>query len=158
LSRKGIYKEGFRGNFIPLTRFGKTHCVLRIWQILYTHSQEKGGIFIGRRGQLIEPRKNFTIRLSDEERAQAEYDAKTNGMKLSDYVRYLILHGGKVDTTLAYDRRELISQLSGLCNNYNQMTRVANGCGYVFDSTMKTGNQLILQIKDLVQEVVCGWQ
>ena len=82
MSRKGIYKEGFRGNFIPLTRFGKTHCVLRIWQILYTHSQEKGGIFIGRRGQLIEPRKNFTIRLSDEERAQAEYDAKTNSMKL----------------------------------------------------------------------------
>ena len=95
---------------------------------LHTQS-EKGGIFIGR-GQLIEPRKNFTIRLSEEEREQAEYDAKTNGMKLSDYIRYLILHGGKVD----------------------------NGCGYVFDSTMKNGNQLILQIKDLVQEVVCGWR
>jgi hypothetical protein len=54
---------------------------------LYAQS-EKGGIFIGRRGQLIEPRKNFTIRLSEEERAQAEYDAKSNGMKLSDYVRY----------------------------------------------------------------------
>lgn len=113
---------------------------------------------MGRRGQLIEPRKNFTIRLSDEEREQAEYDAKTNNMKLSDYVRYLILHGGKVDTKLAYDRWNLISQISGLCNNYNQMTRVANGCGYVFDSTMKNGNQLILQIKDLLQEVVTGWQ
>ena len=79
-------------------------------------------------------------------------------MKLSDYIRYLILHGGKVDTTIAHDRRDLINQLSGLCNNYNQMTRVANGCGYVFDSTMKTGNQLILQIKDLMQEVVCGWR
>ena len=123
---------------------------------LHTQS-EKGGIFIGR-GQLIEPRKNFTIRLSDEEREQAEYDAKTNGMKLSDYIRYLIIHGGKVDTTLAHDRRDLINQLSGLCNNYNQMTRVANGCGYVFDSTMKNGNQLIIQIKDLVQEVVCGWR
>ena len=102
------------------------------------HTQlEKGGIFIGR-GQLIEPRKNFTIRLSDEEREQAEHDAKTNGMKLSDYIRHLILHGGKVDTSFAHDRRDLINQLSGLCNNYNQMTRVANGCGYVFDSTMKT--------------------
>ena len=122
------------------------------------HTQlEKGGIFIGR-GQLIEPRKNFTIRLSDEEREQAEYDAKANNMKLSDYVRYLITHGGRVDTTLAYDRRNMISQISGLCNNYNQMTRVANGCGYVFDSTMKNGNQLILQIKDLMQEVVCGWR
>lgn len=124
---------------------------------LYTQS-EKGGIFIGRRGQLIEPRKNYTIRLSDEEREQAEYDAKANNMKLSDYVRYLITHGGRVDTTLAYDRRNLISQISGLCNNYNQMTRTANGCGYVFDSTMRTGNHLLEQIKDLLQEVVNRWQ
>ena len=51
---------------------------------------------------MIEPRKNFTIRLSDEEREQAEYDAKANNMKLSDYVRYLILHGGRVDITLAH--------------------------------------------------------
>ena len=86
---------------VSLTRFCKTHGVLRIWQILSTHSQKKGGISIGRRGQLIEPRKNFTIRLSDEEREQAEYDARVNNMKVSDYVRYLITHGGRVDTTLA---------------------------------------------------------
>ena len=120
--------------------------------------KRKKGLLIGRRGQLIEPRKNFTIRLSDEEREQAEYDAKANNMKLSDYVRYLITHGGRVDTTLAYDRRNLISQISGLCNNYNQMTRTANGCGYVFDSTMRTGNHLLEQIKDLLQEVVNRWQ
>lgn len=115
-------------------------------------------MLIGRRGQLIEPRKNFTIRLSDEERELAEYDAKANNMKLSDYVRYLILHGGRVDTTLANDRRDLISQISGLCNNYNQMTRNANGCGYVLDGTMRTGNQLLEQIKELLQEVVNRWQ
>lgn len=122
------------------------------------HSQKKGGISIGRRGQLIEPRKNFTIRLSDEEREQAEYDARANNMKVSDYVRYLITHGGRVDTTLVRDRRDLIRQISGLCNNYNQMTRTANGCGYVFDSTMKNGNQLIEQIKEKLQEVVSRWQ
>ncbi len=38
--------------------------------------KETKGLRIGRRGQLIEPRKNFTIRLSEEEREQAEYDAK----------------------------------------------------------------------------------
>ena len=76
-------------------------------------------MLIGRGKQLIEPRKNFTIRLSDEEREQAEHDAQTNNMKLSDYVRYLILHGGRVDTTLAYGRRDLIRQIAGLCNNYN---------------------------------------
>ena len=39
---------------------------------------------VGITGQSIEPRKNFTIRLSDEEREQAEHDAQTNNMKLSD--------------------------------------------------------------------------
>lgn len=63
-----------------------------------------------------------------------------------------------MDTKLVHDRRDLISQISGLCNNYNQMPMVANGCGYVFDSTMKSGNQLMGQIKELLQEVVLGWQ
>ena len=100
-------------------------------------------MLIGRRGQSIEPRKNFTIRLSDEEREQAEHDARASNMKASDYVRYLIAHAGKADTSFAYDRRELIRQISGLCNNYNQMTKIANGGGYVFDSTMKDANHLM---------------
>ena len=115
-------------------------------------------MLIGRRGQSIESRKNFTIRLSDEEREQAEHDAQTNNMKLSDYVRYLIVHGGRVDTTLAYDRRDLIRQIAGLCNNYNQMAKTANGCGYVLDSTMKAANRLMEQIKENLQEVANKWQ
>ena len=118
----------------------------------------EGGVAIGRKGQLREPRRNFTIRLSEEEREQVEYDARTNLMRVSDYVRYLITHGGRVDTNLTHDRRELISQISGLCNNFNQMTKVANGCGYVLDSTMKRGNQLMLQIKELLQEVIEKWR
>ena len=113
---------------------------------------------IGRGKQLIEPRKNFTIRLSDKEREQAEHDAGVNNMKLSDYVRYLILHGDRVDTTLAYDRRDLIRQIAGLCNNYNQMAKTANGCGYVLDSTMKAANRLMEQIKENLQEVANKWQ
>lgn len=103
---------------------------------------------------MIEPRKNFTIRLSDKEQEQAEYDAKDNNIKISDYVRYLIVHGGRVDRRLAYDRWNLNSQIFSLCNNYDQMTRIANGCGYVFDSTMRMGKHLLEQIKDLLQEVV----
>jgi phosphoenolpyruvate synthase/pyruvate phosphate dikinase len=60
--------------------------------------------------------------------------------------------------TLAIDRRDIIRQISGLCNNYNQMTKIANGCGYVFDSTMRRGNELIGQIKDLLREVTNKWQ
>lgn len=80
-------------------------------------------MLIGRKEQLIEPRKNFTIRLSDEERERAEYGARVNNMKVSDYGRYLITHDGRADTSFAYERRNLIRQISGLCNNYNQMTK-----------------------------------
>ena len=115
-------------------------------------------MLIGRGKQLIEPRKNFTIRLSDEEREQAEHDARASNMKASDYVRYLIAHAGKADTSFAYDRRDLIRQISGLCNNYNQMAKTANGCGYVLDSTMKAANHLMEQIKENLQEVANKWQ
>ena len=115
-------------------------------------------MLIGRGKQLIEPRKNFTIRLSDREREQTEYDARVNNMKVSDYVRYLIAHAGKADTSFASDRRELIRQISGLCNNYNQMTKIANGGGYVFDSTMKDANHLLKQIKEKMKELAGKWQ
>ena len=115
-------------------------------------------MLIGRGKQLVEPRKNFTIRLSDKEREQAERDAKSSNMKLSDYVRYLVLHGGRVDTTLVCDRRDLIRRIAGLCNNYNQMTKTANGCGYVLDGTMEIANGLLAQIKELLQEVMDKWQ
>ena len=41
-------------------------------------------MLIGRGKQLIEPRKNFTIRLSDEEREQAEHDARVSDGKLME--------------------------------------------------------------------------
>ena len=115
-------------------------------------------MFIGKGKQLVEPRKNFTIRLSDKEHEQAERDAKSNNMKLSDYMRYLVLHGGRVDTAFVYDRRDLIRQIAGLCNNYNQMTKTANSCGYVLDGTMEIANGLLAQIKELLQEVMNKWQ
>jgi len=115
-------------------------------------------MLIGRGKQLIEPRKNFMIRLSEEERRQAEHDARASNMKASDYVRYLITRAGKADTSFAYDRRDLIRQISGLCNNYNQMTKTANGCGYVFDSTMKDANHLMEQIKEKMKELADKWR
>lgn len=39
---RGIYAEGFRGILPPLTRFCKTHGVLRIWQILSAQVLETG--------------------------------------------------------------------------------------------------------------------
>ena len=143
---------------VSLTSFVKRNAFYESGKYYHHSFWRRERCDIGRGKQLIEPRKNFTIRLSEEEREQAECDAAANGMKLSDYVRYLIVHGGTVDSTRARDRQNLIRQISGLCNNYNQMTKVANGCGYVFNSTLKESNQLMEQIRELVREVIIKWQ
>ncbi len=52
----------------------------------------------------------------------------------------------------------MIRQILGLCNNYNQMTKTANGGGYVFDSTMKDANHLMKQIKEKMKELAGKWQ
>ena len=86
------------------------------------------------------------------------YGLKNYGMKESEYVRELITHGGMVDTSLAEDRRNLINQISRTGNNYNQMVRIANGCGYITNSTMQKCNELFAEIKEAFQEVMRRWR
>jgi len=152
----------------PLTRFCETPCVLRIWQkvsqvqnVQYVKEKivsTKEGLLIGKQKQGIEPRKNFTVRLSETEREQVTREADYYGMKESEYVRELITHGGMVDTSLAEDRRNLINQISRIGNNYNQMVRIANGCGYITNSTMHKCNELFAEIKEAFQEVMRRWR
>ena len=121
-------------------------------------SKTKEGLLIGKQKQGIEPRKNFTVRLSETEREQVTREADYYGMKESEYVRELITHGGMVDTSLAEDRRNLINQISRIGNNYNQIVRIANGCGYVTNSTMQKCNDLFAEIKEAFQEVMHRWR
>lgn len=120
--------------------------------------KNKEGLLIGRQTQGVEPRRNFTLRLSETEREQVTREADASGLNESEYVRQLIKHGGTVDTSLAKDRRDLINQVSKIGNNYNQMVKVANGCGYVMNSTMQKANDLFEEIKYLLQEVIHKWQ
>ena len=98
------------------------------------------------------------MRLSETEREQVTREADASGLNESEYVRQLIKYGGTVDTSLAKDRRDLINQVSKIGNNYNQMVKVANGCGYVMNSTMQKANDLFEEIKYLLQEVIHKWQ
>lgn len=115
-------------------------------------------MLIGKQKQGIEPRKNFTVRLSETEREQVTREADYYGMKESEYVRTLITHGGMVDTSLAEDRRNLIYQISRIGNNYNQMTKIANGCGFVTSASMQKCNELFEEIKQALQEVMSRWR
>lgn len=44
---------------------------------------------IGRKNQMTESRKNFTLRLSETERKRREMDAQSNRMNPTDYLRQL---------------------------------------------------------------------
>ena len=115
-------------------------------------------MLIGKRKQGIEPRKNFTVRLSETEREQVMEEADYYGMKESEYIRRLITHGGMVDMALAKDRKDLINQISRIGNNYNQMTRIANASGLVTNATMARSNELFDEIKLVFKEVVDKWR
>lgn len=115
-------------------------------------------MLIGRRKKGIEPRRNFTVRLSEAERELLASQADYCDMKESDYLRELIHHGGAVDTRLAEDRRDFINQISRIGNNYNQIVRNANASGYVTESTMGRANELFEELLRLVQEVLRKWR
>ena len=131
---------------------------LRGFRDRHAKGKNKEGLLIGRQKQGVEPRRNFTLRLSETEREQVTREADASGLNESEYVRQLIKYGGTVDTSLAKDRRDLINQVSKIGNNYNQMVKVANGCGYVMNSTMQKANDLFEEIKYLLQEVIHKWQ
>ena len=164
--------RGVLGDCGPLTRFCLTPCVIRIWQNLSLGSfvkdvkepkqkqstDKKEVQLIGRRKQMVEPRRNFTIRLSELEEKQMKLDAEANGLNPSEYVRELILHGGSIDTSFTLDRRNLINQISSVGNNINQLTRLANTNKLVSDSILKQVVDLLKEIQKLMMEVIKKWR
>ena len=113
---------------------------------------------IGRKKQMIDPRKNFTVRLSDKERERIMQAAKENGLTPSEYLRELVLHGGKVDTTLMLDRRDLVNQISKVGNNVNQIAHVANASQIVSEYKVMQIKDYMKDIYNLLMEVLNKWQ
>ena len=115
-------------------------------------------MLIGRKKQMIDPRKNFTVRLSDTERERIMQAAKENGLTPSEYLRELVLHGGKVDTTIMLDRRDLVNQISKVGNNVNQITHVANVSQTVSEYKIMQIKDYMKDIYNLLMEVLNKWQ
>ena len=85
-------------------------------------------------------------------------NAEANGLNPSEYVRELILNGGRLDTSFAIDRRDLINQISKVGNNINQLTRLANTNKLVSDSILKQVVDLLKEIQKLMMEVIKKWR
>ena len=120
--------------------------------------QIKGGMVISRKKQMTEPRRNFTVRLSEKEEELMKVAADANGLQASEYIRELIIHGGTVDTSMTTDRRDLINQISKVGNNINQLARLANTDKKADDYMLSRVSGYMQELMKLMMEVLKKWQ
>ena len=112
---------------------------------------------MGKKKQYKEPRRNLSIRLSSEERTALEKSAADNNMCLAEYVRQLIMAGGRIDTNKMKDRRDLIEQIARVGNNINQLTRLANMKRSINDTILEMVITLMKEIKGLMNQCLRKW-
>lgn len=113
---------------------------------------------MARQKQGVEPRQNFTVRLSREELRTLEQKAEEQGLRPSQYIRNLIMQGGMVDIFIMEDRRDLINQISRVGNNINQLTRIANSYQSASDNLVNKVGKQMMDIQRLMREVLEQWR
>ena len=75
---------------------------------------------------------HVSLKLSEEDFMKLESDAKSAGMDRSKYLRALIQNAKGIDPTFVADRARLIRTVSGVSNNVNQITHLANVQGQIY--------------------------
>jgi hypothetical protein len=76
----------------------------------------------------IKKEKSIRVRLSATQYFLIEGKAKSAGLKISDWFRAAAV-GAKVIARLSPEERLFMKDLSGMANNLNQLTKVANSGG-----------------------------
>ena len=109
------------------------------------------------RKQGVKPRKNYTVRLSDRELAMLEFKADLCGMKMSQYIRELILEGETVDVSRLEHRRDIINQIARVGNNINQVAHTANATKSVSEYQIRILLKEMDEIKNLIEEAREVW-
>ena len=113
---------------------------------------------MGRNRQGVEPRKNYTVRLSEQEQKTLLKKAGECGMKPSQYIRKLITEGGMVDVSLPEQRRDLINQIARIGNNVNQIAHRANAGKWISEWSVKRVEENLKEIQTLMKEVLAKWR
>ena len=113
---------------------------------------------MGRNKQGIEPRKNYTVRLSEQEQKILLRKSGECGLKPSQYIRKLIVEGGMVDVFLPKQRRDFINQISRIGNNINQIAHMANADGWISEQAIKRVMEKMEEIQKLMREVLGRWR
>ena len=113
---------------------------------------------MGKNRQGVKPRKNYTVRLSEQEQKTLLKKAGECGMKPSQYIRKLITEGGMVDMSLPEQRRDLINQIARIGNNVNQIAHRANADGWISEWDVERVIAKMEEVKELMREVAGRWQ
>jgi hypothetical protein len=93
---------------------------------------------------------NKGIRFSEKEFFIVKQNASRAGIKISSYIRQMALKG-KITPRLNEEERHFVSQLIGMANNLNQLTKVAHQDGLLTAAMMfeKYRNQVDELLKKL---------
>ena len=113
---------------------------------------------MGKSKQGVEPRKNYTVRLSEQEQKMLLKKAGECGLKASEYIRKLIMEGGMADVFLPEQRRDLINQIARIGNNVNQIAHRANADKWISEWSVKNVEENLKEIQKLMREVLAKWR
>ena len=98
-----------------------------------------------RRGHVI------SLRLNEREYRHLCEQVKTSGLSREEYLRSLIL-GKEIHPRHCTHHGELVRQISGLCNNANQLAKVANTYGEASQQDIEEMTKLARQVWEEVKE------
>ena len=95
--------------------------------------------------------RKITVRLTDAERDHLLAQAELAGLKIEPFVRNVIL-GVQMQPRPKEEWAELLRQTSGIANNINQITRLANTVKSVSPTQVEELQRLCSEALSLVRE------
>ena len=95
--------------------------------------------------------RKITVRLTDAERDHLLTQAELAGLKIEPFVRNVIL-GVQMQPRPKEEWAELLRQTSGIANNINQITRLANTVKSVSPAQVEELQRLCSEALSLVRE------
>ncbi len=112
----------------------------------------------GRKYRSCLKEQKISVKLSKVELEKLDESARKAGVNRSKYIRELIHGGGNADVTFPMDRANLIRQISGIATNVNQIAKVVNTNGFVYEQQMNRIQNLLAQAQQDLQEVLQQWR
>ena len=93
------------------------------------------------------------VRLNTKELRFLEEQVEKSGLSREEYIRSIVM-GGEVRARPCEHHTELLRKISGLCNNANQLARVANTCG---EASQQSIDGMTGIAREVWEAVKAGW-